>query len=193
MWLNRLFVAGLLVASAAPLQGSLTDQQVARAIDRADKLTDPYVCVGRTAAAEFSVCIQGPEQRIGLAAALAKRAHRRFRPADASADLKAQTWTIVVRPNQPALVDGRPVRAPLAEDLTLQLRGHAEQSVRPLNVARTQVAWDNAVGVTLKGGGLTATFDASTLPAGDLDVVIIAEGDSERRYVLSQSARAQIR
>jgi hypothetical protein len=193
MWLNRLFVAGLLVASAAPIQGSLTDQQVARAIDRADRLTDPYVCVGSTAAAEFSVCLQGPEQRIGLAAAVAKRAHRRFRPADASADLKARTWTIVVRPNQPALVDGRPVRTPLAEDLTLQLRGHSESPVRPLNAARFQVAWDNAVGVTLKGRGLTATFDASMLPAGDLDVVIIAEGDTERRYVLSRSARAQIR
>jgi hypothetical protein len=193
MWFSRLFVAGLLVVSAAPLQGSLTDQQVARAIDRADKLTDPYVCVGRAAAGEFIVCIQGPEQRIGLAVALAKQAHRRFRPADASADLKAQTWTIVVRPNQPALVDGRSVRTPLAEDLTLQLRGHAESSVRPLNAARIPFAWDNAVGVTLKGQGITATFDASTLLAGDLDVVIMAEGGIERRYVLSQSVRAQIR
>lgn len=193
MWLNRLLVAGLLVASAAPLQGSLTDQQVARAIDRADRLTDPSVCVGRTAAAEFSVCIQGPEQRIGLAAALAKRAHRRFRPADASADLKALTWTIVVRPNQPALVDGRSVRTPLAEDLTLQSRGRVELSVRPLKAAPIPVAWDNAVGVTLKGQGLTATFDPSTLPAGDLDVIIIVEGGTERRYLLSQSARARIR
>jgi hypothetical protein len=193
MWLNRLLAAGLLAANAAPLQGSLTDQQVARAIDRADRLTDPYVCVGRTAAAEFSVCIQGPEQRISLAAAVAKRAHRHFRPADASGDLKALTWTIVVRPNQPALVDGRSVRTPLAEDLTLQFRGRVELSVRPLNAARIPVTWDNAVGVTLKGQGLTATFDASTLPAGDVDVVIIAEGGTERRYGLSQSARAQIR
>jgi hypothetical protein len=193
MWLNRLFVAGLLAASAAPLQGSLTDQQVARAIDRANRLTDPYVCVGRAAAAEFSVCIQGPEQRIGLAAALAKRSHRRFRPADVSADLKASTWTIVVRPNQPALVDGRSVRTPLAEDLTLQFRGRAGLSVRPLSAAPFPVAWDNAVGVTLKGQGLTATFDPSTLPAGDLDVVVIADGGTERRYLVSQSARAQIR
>jgi hypothetical protein len=193
MWLNRLLVAGLLVANAAPRQGSLTDPQVARAIDRANRLTEPYVCIGRTAAAEFSVCIQGPEQRIGLAAAVAKRAHRRFGPADASADLKALTWTIVVRPNQPALVDGRSVRTPLAEDLTLQFRGRVELSVRPLNAARIPVTWDNAVGVTLKGQGLTATFDASTLPAGELDVVIMAEGGTERRYALSRSARAQIR
>ena len=193
MWLNRLLVAGLLVASAAPRQGSLTDQQVARAIERADKLKDPYVCVGRTAAAEFSVCIQGPEQRIGLAAALAKRAHRRFRPAEASDDLKALTWTVVVRPNQPALVDGRSVRTPFAEELTLQSRGRVEVSVRPLTAARIPVTWDNAVGVTLKGQGLTASFDASTLPAGDLDVVITTEGGTERRYGLSRSARAQIR
>jgi hypothetical protein len=193
MWLNQLFVAGLLLASAALIQGSLTDQQIARAIDRADRLTDPYVCVGLTRPAEFSVCIQGPQQRIGLAAALAKRAHRPFRPADASADLKARTWTIVVRPNQPALVDGRSVRTPLAEDLTLQLRGHAEVSVRSLNTAQIQVVWDNAVGMTLKGQGLTATFDASMLPAGDLDVVIAAEGGNERRYPLSRSARARIR
>jgi hypothetical protein len=195
MWFNRLlFTAlGLFLANAAPLQGPLTDQQVARAIARADKLTDPYVCVGRSVAAEFSVCIQGPEQRIGLAAALAKQARRRFRPADASADLRAQTWTIVVRPNQPALVDGRPVHTPPAEDLRLQLRGHPETAVRPLNAARIPVAWDNAVGVTLKGQGLMATLDASTLPAGDLDMVVIAEGRTERLYVLSESARAQIR
>jgi hypothetical protein len=62
-----------------------------------------------------------------------------------------------------------------------------------LNAAPIPVAWDNAVGVTLKGQGLTATFDPSTLPAGDLDVVIIVEGGTERRYLLSQSARARIR
>lgn len=193
MWLNRVVVASLLVANAAPLQGPLTDQQVARAIDRADKLTNPYVCVGRAVAPEFLVCIQGPEQRVGLAAAVAKQAHRRLRPADVPADARAQTWTIVVRPSQPALVDGRPVRTPLAEDLTLQVHGHSEVLVRPVNAARTTVTWDNAIGVALKGQGLTATFDASMLPPGDLDVVIVEDGGTERRYLLAQSARGQIR
>jgi len=193
MWLNRLFIAGLLVANAAPLQGSLTDQQVTRAIARADKLTDPSVCIGRTVAGEFDVCIQGPEQRIALTAALAKQAHRRFRLEDVSADLRADTWTLVVRPNQPALVDGRSVRTPLAKDLALQVQGHPELSVQPISARRVPIAWDNAIGVTLKGQGLAATFDVSTLPAGDVDVVIIAENASEHSYALTQAARARIR
>lgn len=193
MWLTWLLIGGLLVAQPVTLQGRLTDEQVARAIARADKLRDPYVCIGRTAAGEFTVCLQGPEQRIGLEVALTKQAHRRLLVADVSAEVRAQTWTMVVRPNQPALVDGRPVRTPLAEDLRLQLRGHPEVSVRPLTATQVPVAWDNAIGVTLNGQGLTATFDAPTLPAGDLDVVITVEGAIDRRYVLSQSARAQIR
>lgn len=191
MWLNRLFVVGLFAANAAPLQGTLSNQQVDRAIARADRLTDRYVCVGRTKAGEFSVCLQGPEQRIGVVATLAKQAHRHFRPANVTADLKAQTWTVVVRPGEPALIDGRPVRTPLAENLTLELRGHPEVSLPPLNALQVPVSWDNAVGVSLKGQGLRATIDPSTLPGGDLDVIIITDGD-QRRYLLSQSSRAQI-
>ena len=193
MWIGRLFLATLLLVHAGQIQESLTDQQVARAIARADRLADPTVCVGRNVPEEFSVCIQGPEQRVSLAAALAKQARSRLRPADVSADLKARTWTIVVRPNRPGLVNGRPVRTPLAEDLTLQVRGRPEVSLGLLNTVRVPVSWDNAVGVELKGQGLTATLDASGLPTGDLDVVVIAEGGEQRRYVLSQSARARIR
>jgi hypothetical protein len=191
MWLNRLFVIGLLAAYAAPLQSTLSDQQVDRAIARADKLTDRNVCVGQTKAGEFSVCLQGPEQRIGVVATLAKQAHRRFRLADVTADLKAQTWTVVVRPGEPALIDGRPVRSPLAQDLSLELRGHPEVSLPHLNAVPVPVSWDNAIGVSLKGQGLRTTIDPSTLPGGDLDVVIITDGD-QRRYVLSQSSRAKI-
>jgi hypothetical protein len=193
MWLNRHVVASLLAANASLSQGPLTDQQVARVIDRAAKLTDPDVCVGRATAPEFLICIQGPEQRVAVAAAAAKQTHQRLRPADVPTEARAQTWTIVVRPSQPALIDGRPVRTPLAEDLTLRAQGQPELLVRPLRAARFPVAWNNAIGVVLKGQGLTATFDASTLPPGDLDVVIVEEGGTERRYLLARSARARIR
>ncbi len=75
----------------------------------------------------------------------------------------------------------------------LQVRGHPDLSVRPLNAATVPVAWDNAVGVVVKGQGLRATLDASTLPPGDLDVVIVEDVGTERRYLLAQAARSQIR
>jgi hypothetical protein len=193
MWLTPFVFASLLAIAEAPLQGSLTDQEVARAIARAGKLAERDVCVGRPAAGEFSVCVQGPEQRIASVAVLARQAHRRLRSGDVSAELKALTWTIDVRPNQPALVDGRPVRTPLAEALTLHLRGHQETPIQPVAAEPIPVTWDNAIGRTLTGQGLTATFDPSTLPAGDLDVVVVAAGGSERRYVLTRLARSQVR
>src|SRR5262249_26663542 len=159
MWLMWLVAVSLLGASQSDVQEPLTDKQVARVIDRADKLRDPYVCVGRPVAPEFLVCIQGPEQRVALAAVVAKQAHRRLRPADVPADARSRTWSIVVRPSQPALVDGHPVHTALAEGLTLQVRGHPELSLRPLSVVPVPVSWDNAIGVTLAGQGLSATFD----------------------------------
>lgn len=193
MWLGRLFLTSLLMLQAAPPQESLTEKQVGRAIARAEKETDPAVCVNRNGPEEFSVCFQGPEQRISLAASLAKQARGRLRPEDVSLDVKAKTWTVVVRPNRPGLVNGRPVHAPLAEEVMVQVRGRPEVSRRSLSTTRMPVSWDNAVGVELKGQGLTATLDPARLPPADLDVVVTAEGGEERRYVLSQVARARIR
>jgi hypothetical protein len=107
--------------------------------------------------------------------------------------MKARTWTVVVRPNRPALVDGRPVRTPFAEDLTIKSSEHPEQSVRLRNLARVSIAWDNAVGVELKGQGLTASIDPSELPGSDLDVIVTGPQGSEYRYVLSQASRDRIR
>jgi hypothetical protein len=103
------------------------------------------------------------------------------------------TWTVVVRPTRPALVDGRPVRTPFAEDLTIKSSEQPEQLVRLRTLARVSVAWDNAVGVELKGQGLTATLDPSELPGSDLDVIVTSAEGSEHRYVLSQPSRDRIR
>jgi hypothetical protein len=192
VWLNRLVVVGVLVLTAAPGQGPLTDQQVARVIDRADKVKDTSVCVGRSAAPDFRICLQGPEQRIVVATAIAKQEHHRLRPADVPAEVRAHTWSIIVRPGQPALVAGQPVRSALAENLTVQVPGRPELSVRAMDVAPLAVTWGNAVGATLKGQGLTASVDASTLPPGDLDIVIVEDSGTARRYGLAQSLRAQI-
>ena len=192
MWLTRLAVVGVLVATQAPGQEPLTDQQVGRVIDRADKMKDTSVCVGRAAPPDFSICLQGPEQRIVGATAIAKQEHHRLRPADVPADVRAHTWSIIVRPGKPALVNGRPVRSALAENLTVQVSGHPELSVRPVDVAPLAVTWGNAVGVALKGQGLTATVDASTLPPGDLDIVIVEDSGTARRYGLAQAMRMQI-
>jgi hypothetical protein len=188
---NPFLAAGLLVVAQVPPE-VLTDQQVARAIARADRLPEQSVCVGRAAAGQYNVCFQGPEQRIGVAATLAKESRTRLRPADVSVDMKAMTWTVVVRPNRPALVDGRPVRTPFAQDLTIKSSEQPEQSVRLRNLARVSVAWDNAVGVELKGQGLTATIDPSELPGSDLDVIVTSAEGSEHRYVLSQGSRDRI-
>jgi hypothetical protein len=192
MWLNRLVVSGFLLAYAVPGQAPLTDQQVARAIDRAGKEADPYACVGRATVPDFRICLQGPEQRTVSVAIKAKELHRRLRAADVPADVRAYTWTIVVHPSQPALVNGRPVRSALAQDLTIQGAGHPELSVKPLTVAPLPVSWDNAIGVALKGQGLTATIDPSLLPPGDLEIVVVEDTGTARRYQLTESARAQV-
>ena len=192
MWLTWLFVAGLAAAGGAPLQRSLTDQ-VESALGSVERPTDPGVCVGRMVPGEFSVCIQGPEQRIALAAAVAKQARRRLRSAYVSAELKAREWSVVVRPNAPALVDGRPVRTPLAQEVSVQVHDHPEQAVLPLKTVPLPVEWGNAIGVTLKGQGLTAMFHIPMLPEGDLDIVIVTAGRTERRYAVPRSTRAQIR
>jgi hypothetical protein len=192
VWLNRLAVVGILVAAQAQGQEPLTDQQVARVIDRAAKMKDSSICVGRAAAPDFSICLQGPEQRIVVATAIAKQEQHRLRPADVPADVRAHTWSIIVRPGKPALVNGSPVRSALATDLTLQVAGHAELSVKTLTAAPLAVTWDNAVGVAVKGQGLKVSVDASTLPPGDLDIVIAEDSGTARRYLLTQSLRAQI-
>jgi hypothetical protein len=77
-----MLISFMATAVAAAVIGSpplLDDKEVARAIDQANRLTDPTVCIGTNAAGEFSVCIQGPEQRIGAAALMAKRTRRRLR------------------------------------------------------------------------------------------------------------------
>jgi hypothetical protein len=188
----QVLTAGALLAVAQAPPEVLTDQEVARAIARADRLPEQSVCVGRAAAGHYNVCFQGPEQRIGAAATLAKESRTRLRPADVSVDMKARTWTVVVRPNRPALVDGRPVRTPFAEDLTIKSIEQPEKSMRPRNLSRVAVTWDNAVGVELKGQGLTATIEPSELPGSDLDVIVTAAGGSEHRYVLSQASRDRI-
>jgi len=192
VWLNRLVVVGVLVATAAQGQEPLTDQQVARVIDRAAKMKDSSICVGRAAAPDFSICLQGPEQRVVVATAIAKQEHHRLRPADVPADVRAHTWSIIVRPGKPALLNGQPVRSAFAQNLMVQVPGHPELSARPLDVAPLAVTWGNAVGVTVKGQGLTATVDASTLAPGDLEIVIIEDSGTSRRYGLAQSARSQI-
>jgi hypothetical protein len=55
------------------------------------------------------------------------------------------------------------------------------------------VAGFYAVGVTLRSQGLTVLLDPTTLPTGSLEFVVTTEGGPERRYVLSESNRAQIR
>jgi hypothetical protein len=188
-----LLLALVLRVHPAAAQTQLTDQQVARAIARGDRLADPYVCIGSNASGEFSVCVQGPEQRIGVAAAVAKRAHRRLRPADVPAAMRTQLWTIVIRPNPPAFVDGRPVRASRAEHVTVQARNQPGTAIEPADIATIPVAWNNAVGVTLTGQGLTATFVAANLPDHDLEIIVAGDEGPEHRYILSEGARQQIR
>jgi hypothetical protein len=84
------------------------------------------------------------------------------------------------------------MRSALAEDLTVQSVGHPELSVKPLTVAALPVSWDNAIGVALKGQGLTATVDPSKLPPGDLEIVVVEDTGTTRRYQLTESMRVQI-
>jgi hypothetical protein len=64
--------------------------------------------------------------------------------------------------------------------------------MKPVNTARVPVAWNNALGVTLTGQGLTATFEPPNPPEHDLQIVVGAEGGLERRYLLSAGAHQRI-
>jgi hypothetical protein len=189
---RSLLLALVLWVIPASARSQLTDQQVARAIARGERLPDQSVCIGSDAAGGFSVCVQGPEQRIALEAAVARQAHRRLRPEDVSADVRMESWTVVVRPSPPALVDGRPVRAPRADAVTLQSRDNPGTAMKPVKTTPIPMSWKNAVGVTLSSQGLTATFETSNLPEHDLEVVVTGDGGLERRYALSEGARQQI-
>jgi hypothetical protein len=170
----------------------LTDKEVARAIARGERLPDNSVCVGSDAPGEFNVCVQGPEQRIALAAAVARQAKRRLRPEEVPAEWRTASWTVVIRPNPPGLVDGRPVRAPRADAVRLQSRDHPDTATSPIKTEPVPMSWKNAVGVTLTGQGLTATFDTRNVPEHDLEIVVTGAGGLERRYMLSEAARQQI-
>jgi hypothetical protein len=157
-WIVSIYATGVLLTVAALSAGQLSEKDVRRAIGRAEKLVDPTVCLGSSAPGEFTVCLQGPEQRIAVAAALAKQARRDFRAEDVSDEFKAPTWVIYVRPNAPALVDGQSVRTSPANDLRLQSHDASDiPAVRPGRVTPTAYTWDNAVGVGVTGQGLTAT------------------------------------
>jgi len=189
---RSLLLALVLWTIPASAWSQLTDQQVARAIARGERLPDSSLCIGSNVAGEFSVCVQGPEQRIALEAAVAKQAHRRLRPEDVPADVRTPSWTVVIRPNPPALVDGRPVRAPHADDVTLQSRDNPATAMKPVKTVPIPMAWKNAVGLTLTSQGLTATFETDNLPEHDLEIVVTGDGGLERRYILSEGARQQI-
>jgi len=178
--------------SGQPLP-QLTDKEVSQAIDKGPKEKVPSVCVGKAVPGEFTVCFQGPEQRIGLAASMAKQAQRKLRPADIASDMKARTWLVVVRPNAPGLVEGQPIRTPIPDQVSLSPGQSKTESIKPLNVSRVTFEWDNARGVKLRGEGLSATFDPASLPLGAIEIVVSLEGSGERRYVLSDAERSQVK
>ena len=173
---------------------ALTDKEVSQAIDKASKQQVTSVCVGKAVPGEFTICFQGPEQRIWVATTMAKQAKRKLRSADIADDLKSRTWLVVVRPNRPGLVEGQPTRTPSPEEVSLNRPGQAQTgSIKPLSVSRVTFEWDNARGVTLRGEGLSATFDPAPLPLGDVEVMVSIEGSGERRYILSDAERSQVR
>jgi hypothetical protein len=189
---GSLLVVLVLAGIPASAQKQLTDQQVSRAIARGEKQPDTSVCIGSDAAGEFSVCVQGPEQRIALAAAVAKQAHSRLRPEEVPGDWRTPSWTVVIRPNPPGLVDGRPVRAPRVEKAMLQSPDQPGTAMNPIKTAPIPMSWKNGVGLTVTGQGLTATFGTAGLPEHDLEVVVTGDGGLERRYILRDAARQQI-
>jgi hypothetical protein len=186
-------VSGSGVVAQVPA-AALSDKEVSQAIDKGPKQQVTSVCVGKAVPGEFTICFQGPEQRIWVAATSAKQAQRKLRPADIADDLRIRTWLVVVRPNRPGLVEGQPTRTPSPEEVSLNRVGQAQTgSIKPLRVSRVTFEWDNARGVTLRGEGLSATFDPAPLPLGDVEVMVSIEGSGERRYVLTDAERSQVR
>jgi hypothetical protein len=194
---KRLATAAIMAIGGVILgaqSATLTDQQVADAIAHQREATNGIVWEGHAVSGAFRVGVIGPMTSIGITAAAATKQFKPFTVADVAADARQLRWTLSVVPAKPGSVGGNwTVSAPVNEVL-LQRHGVTDIAdvIRPISTTFTPETWSNAMGAKFEGRGAIAVFDATTLPAGDLDIVIVTSANP-RRYELPAKDRAKVR
>jgi hypothetical protein len=181
------------IVTGAAQSVSLTDQQIVDAIAHQKEADKSIVWVGRRGAGNFTIAVTGPRTRIGIAALMATKQFRPFTVSDVEESARQSVWIVNVLPEKPAIVLGTWAVTPPAADVLIQRHGATDIAdvIRPVKLTLDPEAWSNAMGAKFEGRGATATFDASLLPPGDIDIVVTTNANP-RRYQLSAKDRLRI-
>ncbi len=152
--------------------------------------------VGTVRPGNYLVILSGPMGRISGIAHQRAKAYKPFAVADVPADAAAPELTVGAYPATPSFENGEVIQAPLAEEVLLQPHGVTDAAVtrRPLRQEKEPKTWSNAMGAQYRGVEIHASFPLSVLhelPPGDIDVVILTDGD-ELRYTLPEAKRKRI-
>jgi hypothetical protein len=194
-------VAAFIFAVAVPLtaqepkpKSTLSDDEVASIIRSAPhSLSDDLICVGNHSSGNFDVCLDGPANRIRLLVWDARRNYNTLTPDDVDQDTRSSTWRVSARAGKPEFIAGSWSVTPPARDIAIQPRGDAGNDVvRVSNLKLDEKSWTNVFGTKFEGQDASGTLDPATLPAGDIDIIVLTS-QGECRYSLPNKDRARIR
>jgi hypothetical protein len=138
------------------------------------------VTLGDDMAGCYRILLRGPQSRLAALAADAAQKFLPFDPASAPADVTARELDVVAIPGQPLYrpYSGWDVTPPVTH---IVLKTKAGVVVQPLKVEPFPYEWTNAMGGKFTSGGAVARFPLASIPAGDVDVVIVsAQGPYQR-------------
>jgi hypothetical protein len=196
-------------ASAADTAGAtaalLPDSEVAQAVElgKAKKNARAFGYQGKADCNGFmqdwlpvyGVWAQGPVARIASASADATRKYVSFGPADVSAEMRARTIAVGVQQAVKQWPDGSLKSEMVTVDHVvirgLDENGEPRPPVQPTHVEPLPATWSNMMGGKVETKGMLATFDLRTLPAGELQVVVIT-AQRECRATIKEKDRAKI-
>lgn len=184
-------VAAALAAGVARAQ-ELTTPQVEAAI-KAGLQKKSLAVQGR--AGLFSIVVEGPTARVARAANDAASEFKPFIASQVTPEMRAPIVTIMASPDAPTIHLGRISPTPNATHMVLLPRGSKDSSKAVQPIRKNQVAqqFGNAMGASVTSQGLLAEFSLTELPAGEFDVVVIAENGVEHRRTIKKDDRQQIR
>ena len=117
--------------------------------------------------------VVGPLGRVYLAAKDAKQKMKKFGREDITAEMLSPTVSARAR-----WVDKDMRHNVAVEHIVIIPKGKKDQAVQPLKIENWNYDAKNLVGGSITRIGKEASFDIVALPAGDLEVVIIAGGSA---------------
>jgi hypothetical protein len=138
----------------------------------------------------YGVIAQGPFGRVVDASAQATRRYLPFGLADVTPDMRAPTVTVGIEQymedmnTKPIAVEHVVIRGTNPSDTIPVV-------LQPTHVEELPESYQNLMGAKVQTKGILATFDARTLPAGDLQIVVIL-ADGECHVTIHEGNRAKI-